>query len=133
MRTNPLFFRTMVVLGALAALPHAGSGQDAADLMRRAIAAQGERLAAIENVTIVQDMMGMEMTMYMEKRDADGIPVLMPVSVTMGGMTNVIPQDMAEADWSNPFQEEWVERTRLVGTEQLDGHTVQVFRVVGGR
>jgi len=127
MRIRPPFFRIIVVLGAIAALPVFGSAQDAADLMRRAIAAQAERLENVDNITVVQDMMGMEMTMYMEKRNADGIPILMPVSVSMGGMTNVIPQEMAQADWSNPFQEEWVERTRLVGTEQLDGHRVQLF------
>jgi len=128
MKIDMRFFRTMVLaLAVLAALPALANAQDAADLMRRAVAAQAERLAGVENVTIVQDMMGMEMTTYMEKRDAGGTPVLIPVSVSMGGMTNPIPQDMAQADWSNPFQEEWVERTRLVGTERLEGHTVRVF------
>ncbi len=127
MRTHTLFFRNMILaVAVLAALPALVNAQDAADLMRRAVAAQAERLAGVNNVTIVQDMMGMEMTMYMEKRDAGGTPVLIPVSVSVGGMTNPIPPDMAQADWSNPFQEEWVERTRLVGTEQLDGRTVQV-------
>ncbi len=111
----------------LAILPSATSGQDAADLMRRAMAAQAERLSGVENVTIVQETMGMEMSMYMEKRDAGGTPILMPVSVTVAGMTNAVPQDMAQADWSNPFQEEWVEHTRFVGREDLDGETVLVF------
>jgi hypothetical protein len=93
------------------------------------MAAQSERLSGVENVTIVQEMMGMEMSMYMEKRDAGGTPILVPVSVTMAGMTNPIPQDMAQADWSNPFQEEWVERTQLVGTEELDGQEVLVFLI----
>ena len=109
--------------------PAVSQAQDASGLMRRAVEAQAERLTGVENVTIVQDMMGMEMTMYMEKRDAGGTPVLMPVSVSMMGRTNVIPQDMAQTDWSNPFQEEWIERTRLVGEEQLDGHAVQVFAI----
>jgi hypothetical protein len=119
----------VLALVVLAALPVVANAQNAAEWMSRAMAAQAERLAGVENVTIVQDMMGMEMTMYMEKRDADGTPILIPVSVTMAGMTNPIPQDMAQADWSNPFQQEWVDRTRLVGTEQLDGHTVRVFAI----
>jgi hypothetical protein len=128
MKTHRMFFRTMVLaLAVFAALPALAHAQDAADFMRRAVAAQAERLARVDNVTIVQDMMGVESTMYMEKRDIGGTPVLVPVSVSMGGMTNPIPQDMAQAAWSNPFQEEWVERTRLVGTEQLEGHTVRVF------
>ena len=130
MRNRPRLFRTlMLALGLSAGIPGGMWAQDAADLMRQAIAAQAERLAGVENLTIVQDMMGMEVTMYMEKRDAGGTPVLMPVSVSMAGVTNVIPQDLAQADWSNPFQEEWVERTRLVGTEELDGHTVHVFLI----
>ncbi len=130
MRIDTRLCRTMVLtLAVLAALPAIANAQTAAEWMSRAMAAQAERLAGVENVTIVQDMMGMEMTMYMEKRDADGTPILIPVSVTVLGLTNPIPQDMAQADWSNPFQQEWVDRTRLVGKEELDGHAVRVFVV----
>jgi hypothetical protein len=130
MRNNGMSFRTKVFsLALLAALPSLANAQDAAGIMKRALAAQVERLASVDNLTVVQDMMGMEMTMYMEKKDAGGIPVLIPVSVSVGGMTNPIPQDMAQADWSNPFQEAWVERTRLVGTEQVDGRQVRVFLI----
>ena len=97
-------FRALALVGALTLLPSLAQGQDAADLMRRAIAAQGERLSGVENVTIVQEVMGMEMILYMEKRDAEGTPILIPVSVTAGGMTNVIPPDMnlpsSASDWS---------------------------------
>jgi hypothetical protein len=119
----------VLTLAVLAALPAIANAQTAAEWMSRAMAAQAGRLAGVENVTIVQDMMGMEMIMYMEKRDADGTPILIPISVTMGGMTNPIPQDMAQADWANPFQQEWVDRTRLVGRAELDGHAVRVFVV----
>jgi len=118
----PLFLAAVVIPAAL-------SGQDAADLMRRALDAQVERLAGIENVTIVQDVMGMETTMYMEKREVDGIPILFPVSVTVAGMTNSIPPEMAEADWANPFQEEWVDRTRLVGEEEVEGHPTYILSI----
>ena len=130
MTTYRMYSRTTVLaLAVLAALPGLASAQSAADIMRRALAVQAERLAGVENVTIVQDMMGMEMTTYMEKKDVGGTPVLVPVSMTMGGMTNRMPEDQVQADWSNPFQEAWIERTRLVGTEQLDGHAVQVFLI----
>ena len=124
-----VFAGSALVLTILAVFPQLTRAQDAADLMRRAMAAQEERLAGVENLTIVQEMMGMEMSMYMEKRDAEGTPILVPVSVTVAGMTNAIPQDMAQADWSNPFQEEWVERTRLLGKEELDGQEVLVFMI----
>jgi len=129
MKTNCVPRWTALLLAGLAVLPQATLGQDAADLMRRAMAAQAERLSGVENVTIVQEVMGMEMSMYMEKREAGGTPILMPVSVTTAGMTNTIPPDMAQADWSNPFQEEWVERTRFVGEEELEGETVLVFLI----
>lgn len=112
----------LVVPGSLA-------GQSAGEIMRRALDAQVERLAGIENVTITQEVMGMETSMYMEKREADGIPFLFPVSVTVGGMTNAIPEDMAQSDWSNPFQDEWVERARLVGEESVDGHQAHVLAI----
>jgi hypothetical protein len=124
-RFHPLFF----LLAGLSVLPGPAWAQDAAELLRRAAAAQSERLAGVENLTIVQEVMGAEMTMYLEKREAGGVPVLMPVSVKIGGVNNPIPQDMAQADWSNPVQEEWIDRTRLVGTDEVDGTSVYVFRM----
>jgi hypothetical protein len=109
--------------------PGVVAGQSAGEIMRRALDAQVERLAGVENVTITQEVMGMETTMYMEKREADGIPFLFPVSVTMAGMTNAIPEEMAQSDWSNPFQDEWVERARLVGEESVDGHQAYVLAI----
>ncbi len=45
----------------------------------------------------------------------------------MGGMTNQVPQDQMEGDWSNPFQEAWAQRTRLEGDDVVDGHPVKVL------
>ncbi|MGD2120101.1 MAG: hypothetical protein PVJ76_00080 [Gemmatimonadota bacterium] len=113
----------------LAIFPGSIVAQDAQALMRRAMEAQAERLAGVENVTIVQETMGMEMSMYMEKQEIGGTPVLMPVSVTAAGMTQTMPQDMVQPDWSNPFQEAWIERTQLVGRDELEGNEVLVFRI----
>jgi hypothetical protein len=120
------------VLSALvlsAVLPGLIQGQSAADIMRRGLDAQIDRLAGVENVRIVQDMMGMETSVYMEKRELDGVPILVPVSLSMAGMTNTIPQDMAQSDWSNPFQEEWIERAKLDGEETLDGHRTYILAI----
>jgi len=122
--------RTPIILLLLAgffALPAGLQAQSAAEIMQRAVEAQAERLSGIENITLVQEVMGMETSMYMEKRDMGGTSVLYPVSVTMGGMTQPVPQDMSQADWASPFQEAWVERARLVGEEELDGRQVQVL------
>lgn len=120
-------FPWLWAVAALTLLPASGHGQDAADIMRRALAAQADRLGNITDVTLIQSVVGMETTVYMEKRELAGTPVLVPVTVIMGGITNSVPEEMAQADWSNPFQEEWVERTRLDGTGELDGRPVLFF------
>jgi hypothetical protein len=94
--------------------------------MRRAAAAHEERLAGVENVTIVQDMMGMEATLYMERQDVGGTPTLVPVETRVSGMTVQVPE-MNNSQWSSAFQDEWIERTRAEGTEVVDGRTLQVL------
>ena len=36
---------------------------------------------------------------------------------------------MAQSDWSNPFQEEWIERAKLDGEETLDGHRTYILAI----
>jgi hypothetical protein len=130
MRQNMKLMRP--ILSALvlsAALPGLMQGQSAAEIMRQALDAQVDRLAGVENVRIVQDIMGMETSVYMEKREMDGVPVLFPVSISVAGMTNPVPQDMAQSDWSNPFQDEWIERAKLEGEETLDGHRSYILAI----
>jgi len=124
MRTKML---TTVAFAFLAMLPAAAHGQSAGEIMRRAMDAQAARLAAVNDVTITQEVMGMAVGMYMEKRIIDGTPVLVPVSMIMGGRVTALPQDETAVDWSNPFQQTWAERARLEGTEQVDGHRVRVL------
>jgi len=118
-------FRALTLAGmAFMALPSLLQAQSGASLMRNALEAQADRLSGIENVTITQEVMGMETSVRMEKSVVDGTPVLLPVSVTVMGMTQPIPADDAQADWANPFQEAWVERAEVVGQENMGGHTV---------
>jgi CBS domain-containing protein len=124
MRTKML---TTLAFAFLAMLPAAAHGQSAGEIMRRAMDAQAARLAAVNDVTITQEVMGMDVGMYMEKRIIDGTPVLVPVSMIMGGRVTAVPQDETAVDWSNPFQQTWVERARLEGTDQVDGHRVRVL------
>ena len=107
-------------------LPFPLAAQSGPDLMRRAAAAHEERLAGVENVTIVQDMMGMEATLYMERQDVGGTPTLVPVETRVSGMTVQVPE-MNNSQWSSAFQDEWIERTRAEGTELVDGRTLQVL------
>lgn len=116
--------RTLTVGLALLTLPSCLLAQSGPEIMRNALEAQADRLAGVENVTIVQEVMGMESSVRMEKSELNGTPVLIPTSVSVMGMTQPIPSDQAQADWANPFREAWVERARVVGEETLDGHRV---------
>lgn len=118
-------FRALTVAGmAAVVVPSLLVAQSGQELMRRALDAQADRLAGIENLTIVQEVMGMETSVRMEKSDMNGTPVLVPTSVSVMGMTQPIPADQAQADWTNPFQESWVEKANVVGEETMDGHRV---------
>jgi hypothetical protein len=116
-----------LALTLLATAPARAYGQTAAQLMSRAMDAQAARLAQVNDITITQDVMGMSVGMYMDKRVTDGTPVLVPVSMVMGGTVTAVPQDEMAADWSNPFQQTWAERARLAGTDEVDGRRVQVL------
>ena len=120
---------TVLTLAALAAAPGTMQAQSGADLMKRAMDKQAERLAGVENVTITQEVMGMELVVYMEKREGEGGPILVPVTTIMAGIPNAIPQDEASADWSNPFQKEWADRSRVIGEEEVDGETCQILAI----
>lgn len=124
---SPRPFRTGLPFLLLAfALPLPVAAQSGPDLMRRAAAAHEERLSGVENVTIVQEMMGMETTLYMERRDIGGTATLVPVETDVGGMTVPSPE-INSSNWSAAFQDEWIERIRAEGTEVVDGRTLQVL------
>ncbi len=69
---RPKLTFAVMALAALAAAPRPTEAQTGPDLIRRAIAAQAERLAGVDNVTLTQSLMGMDVTLYMETRDVGG-------------------------------------------------------------
>lgn len=129
MKMHGMLVSTVLALAAVFAVSPATHAQSGTDLMRRAMEKQAERLAGVENVTITQEVMGMEMVMYMVKKEVDGGPILVPVTTHVAGMTHQIPQDEAAADWSNPFQSEWAERSRVVGQETVDGEVCTILAI----
>lgn len=116
-----------LVLAAL--LPSTLQAQSAAELIRRAAQLQTQRLARVENVRMIQSLMGMESTLYLEKRLVGGTPALVPVSIHMMGMSMPVPEDQGGADWATSIQEEWANRARLAGREEVDGRTVHVLAI----
>lgn len=129
MRSEMKTLRSALLFLAVLFSPAMGMAQSGPDLMQAALDAQSDRLSGIQNVTIVQEVMGMETSVRMEKTEMDGAAVLMPVSVSVGGMTNPIPQDMAQGDWASPFQAAWVDRAKVVGQETVDGHGTHILLI----
>jgi hypothetical protein len=110
-----------------AALPlHAQSG---ADLVLQASALHVERLTGVENLTLTQEIMGIETVAYMEKREVDGMPTLVTVSMRAGGMAVPVDEGAAAMSVSGSVPAEWAQRTRLVGRDQVDGRPVHVLSI----
>lgn len=124
-RRVPVF--AFLSLAALAVAPVGGAAQSGAPLMRRMMAAQAERLEGVDNVRITQSMGGMTTTIYMEKRERGGMPMLVPVSASMGGHVMETPDN--QMDWMGAMTEEWAERFTVVGHERVDGHAVTVLEI----
>lgn len=109
------------------AVASAAAAQDVADLMRRFEAARRQGLAAIDNMTVTQDMMGQEAVTYMEKREVDGVPQLLPVSMTLGGRMVPIPGSDQLPQNEGLLRTEWANRFELAGEETVEGHRVLVL------
>ena len=116
-----------LALAFLTVLPATAHGQTAAELLKGAMDAQADRLTMVDDVTITQEVMGLSVGLYMEKRVIDDTPVLFPVSTIVGHRVTAIPEHEMAVDWSNPFQRTWVERVRLAGTDEVDGRRVHVL------
>ena len=65
---------------ALLALPSAASGQSAADVIRDVRQDYEARTRGIENYTVVQRVMGQEVTLHFVRSEIDGIVVFQPAS-----------------------------------------------------
>lgn len=119
--------RYLALLFALSAAAAPLQAQDAAELIRRASALQVERLAQVEDLTITQEVMGMETVAHMEKREVDGVPTLVTVSIRANGMSIPVTEESNSMSLSGAIPEEWAQRVRLVGTDQVDGRPVHVL------
>jgi hypothetical protein len=112
-----------VILVALSAvLPPGAMCQEARDLIQAAIDRYEERMSAVENYTIVQEVMGFESTAYYEKRMVDGRPVFKLID-TYGDDS---ADDMGEMYAG--FMEV-ANRARYSGQEKVAGYDTHVLTV----
>lgn len=112
----------IVVAGyALMTVP-AALPQSAEEVIETAIKRYEQRMSAVENYTLVHDIMGMEVSNYFVKRMVDGRPVFQ-ISDAYGG-----EDDDALGQMYNEFTMV-ADRAALHGTEPIDGKKTYVLSV----
>lgn len=103
--------------------------QGAAEIVRQAAELHGERLSRVENLTLTQEVMGIQTVTHMEKRTVDGVPTLVTVSMTAGGMVVPVGDEAGAMNISGAVPAAWAERARLLGREEVDGRPVHVLAI----
>ncbi|HSK18467.1 MAG TPA: hypothetical protein VK912_04965 [Longimicrobiales bacterium] len=120
-------------IAALCALPFvlvptsAASQTSAAEMLEAALAHHESRTSGIENYTIVQNVMGMESTIYYERETVNGRTVFRPRHMTVGGQS--MPVDNEEAGTPHEMLASAVEHAKLEGTETVQGRTTHVLAI----
>ncbi len=106
--------------GALAV--GSASAQTPEEIIQRAVERYEERMAGIDNYTVVQEFMGFETELYFEKRMVDGRPVFQLVE-SMGGA--------GDDDMGQMYHEfmEVAERAQLKGKEKIGEDEVYVLYI----
>lgn len=96
------------------------SAQSAKQVLESAAQRYEQRMQGIENYTLVQDVMGMETTLYFEKVMVDGRPVFQIRSGRVAG--HAIPVD-DDAGMNDPYRHfpEFTERAKYGGAQVVGG------------
>ncbi len=94
---------TFWALGLAAALlsPGPAAGQDAQTILSEAMDRYRDRLTAVEDLTIRQEIMGVTTTSYLVKESVDGYPLLKPAD-SDGAATEFGPMDAVGELWASP-------------------------------
>ncbi len=102
---------------ALTAAPAAA--EDARQIFDTAMQRYEQRVASIDSLSIVQEVMGVESTIRLEKQIVDNRPVLVPGSVGKAGDVGSMYRHF----------EHMAKNGTVKGTEQVDGHPCWVVHV----
>jgi len=124
------FRRTLAALVAVATLlPGAIAAQSAQDVLNRMLAEHERRAAGITDYTVVNESMGMTVTMYFVKDDSGPHPVFRLKDTKVSGMAAMaVPQDDASEEFWDHLPE-FMERASYEGRETVDGHAVDVIAI----
>jgi hypothetical protein len=102
--------------------PVSAVAQDAEEIINAAIERYEQRMAGVENYTLVQEVMGFETTSYYEKQTVDGRTMYQMV----GAYTDDSQDNMGEM--YNGFLEV-AGRAKFSGNEKVEGHDTYVLAV----
>jgi len=116
-------------LATLAAAASPSMASSAKDLVNAALDAHEARLANVSTVRITQSMMGMEMTVELEKVTRDGRTTLVNRSTSLGGRQ--MPTGSGDESWATPFGGERAvaDHAKLAGKEDVNGTSCHVIEV----
>lgn len=125
MKTITLFAVGLATLAAAAPV----WATSAKELVNDALDAHEARLANVSTVRITQSMMGMEMTVELEKVTKDGRTTLVNRSMKMGGRE--MPNGGGDESWSTPFGGERAvaDHAKLAGKEDVNGTSCHVIEI----
>lgn len=125
MRTHTLAW---LVLSTLSASPAVVAGQDAREILRTALQRYEERVADIDDYTVIEDIDGMRASIRFEKEMVDGHPVFR-ARVLPGGDLQAVPGGDRQQAARSPAIFAEIRDVRVTGSETLDGRPVWVLEV----
>jgi hypothetical protein len=120
-RKPGLVLCTGIVATALTAAP--AVTQQASAILDEALAKYEARMRGITNYTVIQNAMGVTLTMKYERRVIDGHVAFLPASENRSDVRTA--QDMSR------YFGQLREHARYQGRETVDGHTTHVLRIEG--
>jgi hypothetical protein len=109
-----------------AGVAHSQSG---ADVFERMLSEYEQRMANVENYTVVQETMGVETVSYFERRMVDGRSVFRMVRTEAGGVAVTESEDDSGWDEFYTMAPQMMARAAYQGRETVDGHSVHVVAV----
>lgn len=128
MRARP----TVLALAALLLLAHSAGAQSAAEILSTALDRHEQRAADVDNYTVIQNVAGMRVPIYFEKRMKDGHAVFEPTGMvrrTVQGSAPGPEQQLGSGVGSAEMLVRMSDRTRVAGTESVDGRMAWILQV----
>jgi len=120
--------RCLLVGAVLSPLPRPLSAQTAADIVDRMLSRFTDSAAAVDNYTVVQEILGTRTELYFEKEMADGYAVFHLRGSSAGAATENLERDVGYADVYTAAPQ-MAEHARYAGLETVDGVEAHVLAI----